>query len=43
MQQNSVFLVHNSMNLTNVHSHVPSLVASLVAQSVKNLPTMQET
>ena len=43
MQQNSLFLVYNSMNLTNVHSHVPSLVASLVAQLVKNPPTMQET
>ena len=43
MQQNSLFLVYNSMNLTNVHNHVPSLGASLVAQLVKNPPAMQET
>ena len=43
MQQNSLFLVYNSMNLTNVHNHVPSLRASLVAQLVKNPPAMQET
>ena len=34
---------HARTNTTHTHTHTHSLRASLVAQSVKNLPTMQET